>query len=172
MVSYNSVTDIQFDDGVINEPVTLTEAKNFCKIDIGTDDTLITALITAARMHCEAYTGVGFVEHNAVAILNNKNGGIYLPYGPVVTINQVTDKEGNVLVLDTDYTLSGNEFKRLMTPKEDEITVDYICGYDVLPEVLKTALLNQIYFLYDNRSQNVDGIAPVAKILLTPYKRV
>ena len=171
-VSYNSVLDIEFDDGEITEPVTLTEAKDFCKVDIGTDDDLIIALITAARQQCEAYTAVGFVVHDIVVIVNNTNGEIYIPYGPMIAINQVTDQAGDVLVLDTDYTLSGNQFKRLLTPREKNITIDYTAGYDELPNVLKTALLNQIYYLYDNRSIGVDDVAPIAKNLLNPYRRV
>ena len=172
MVSYNSVLDFQFNDTVIDEPVTLTEVKNFCKIDIGTDDDLLIALITAARQQCEAFTGVGFVEHSAVAIIDNCNGGIYLPYGPTGAINQVTNWQGTVLVLDSTYTLSGNEFKRMLTPKENDITVDYTTGYTTLPESMKTALLNQIYYLYDNRAIGTDDISPIAKVLLNFYKRV
>ena len=172
MVEYNSVLDIQFDDGEILEPVTLTEAKNFCKIDISTDDDLINVLITAARQMCEAYTGVGFVEHNAVAVLNNSNGDIYIPYGPMIAINSVEDDNGRVLVLDLDYTLGGNEFKRLRTPHSNNITIDYTTGYTTLPEVLKTALLNQVYYLYDNRAVATDDISPIAKTLLNLFKRV
>ena len=40
-VGYNSVLDIEFNDSEITEPVTLVEAKDFCKIDIGTDDNLV-----------------------------------------------------------------------------------------------------------------------------------
>lgn len=172
MVNYNSVLDIQFNDQDIEEPVTLAEAKNFCKIDIGTDDDLLISLITAARQMCEAFTGVGFIVHEAVAILNNKNGGIYIPYGPTKEIYEVKDMEGNTLVLDQGYTLSGNEFKRLLTPLDDRIEISYATGYDVLPEVFKLAILNQIYYLYDNRAQGVDGVAPISKMLLTPYRRV
>jgi hypothetical protein len=172
MVDYNSVLDVQFQDGVITEPVTLTEAKNFCKIDISTDDDLINVLITAARQMCEAYTGVGFVEHQAVAVLNNSNGDIYIPYGPMIAINSVENDNGRVLVLDLDYTLGGNEFKRLWTPLANNITIDYITGYTTLPDVLKTALLNQVYYLYDNRSVGVDDISPIAKTLLNLFKRV
>lgn len=172
MVDYNSVLDVQFQDGEITEPVTLTEAKNFCKIDISTDDDLINVLITAARQMCEAYTGVGFVQHNAVAVLNNMNGDIYIPYGPMVEIISVEDDSGNVLVLDLDYTIGGNEFKRLRTPYANNITIDYITGYNTLPEALKTALLNQVYYLYDNRSVGVDDISPIAKTILNLYKRV
>lgn len=172
MVNYNAVIDIQFNDGDITEPVQLTEAKNFCKIDISTDDDLLTAIIIGARQQCEAYTGVGFVEHNIVAVLNNSNGGIYIPYGPIQEIYEVTDNNGDTMILDSDYTLQGNEFKRIMTPKVEEITVTYFAGYNQLPTVLKTALLNQIYYLYDNRSQGVDDISPIAKLLLNPYRRV
>ena len=172
MVEYNSVLDVQFQDGVITEPVTLTDAKNFCKIDISTDDDLINVLITAARQMCEAYTGVGFVEHSAVAVLNNSNGDIYIPYGPLVAINSVENEQGTVLILDTNYTIGGNEFKRLKTPLQNNITIDYTTGYTTLPEALKTALLNQVYYLYDNRSVGVDDISPIAKIILNLYKRV
>jgi uncharacterized phiE125 gp8 family phage protein len=172
MVSYNSVLDIEFNDDAIIEPVTLAEAKDFCKVDINTDDALITSLITAARQDCEAFTGVGFVEHMIVAVLNNLNGDIYIPYGPIVTINQVQDRDGNILVLDQDYELSGNQFKRLQKPCETDITIDYIGGYETLPNTLKTALLNQIYWLYDNRAQSMDKISPIAKSLLNPFRRV
>jgi uncharacterized phiE125 gp8 family phage protein len=171
-VSYNSVTDIEFTNDIINEPVTLVEAKDFCKVDIGTDDNLIISLITAARQQCEAYTGVGFVVHDAVAILNNVNGDIYIPYGPMVAINQVTDEAGNILVLDSTYFVIGNLFKRLQSPRAKNITIDYTTGYSELPNILKTALLNQIYYLYDNRSISTDDISPIAKNLLNPYRRV
>ena len=171
-VSYNSVLDIEFNDTNIVEPVTLVEAKDFCKVDIGTDDNLIISLITAARQQCEAYTGVGFVVHDAVAILNNTNGDIYIPYGPLIAINQVTDQDGNILVLDTSYTVVGNSFKRLATPRAKNITIDYSTGYSELPNVLKTAVLNQIYWLYDNRSQANEEISPIAKNLLNPFRRV
>lgn len=171
-VGYNSVLDIEFNDVDITEPVTLVEAKDFCKVDIGTDDNLIISLITAARQQCEAYTGVGFVVHDAVAILNNVNGDIYIPYGPLIAINQVTDEAGNILVLDSTYFIIGNSFKRLQSPRAKNITIDYSTGYSELPNILKTAVLNQIYYLYDNRSTAVDDISPIAKNLLNPYRRV
>jgi uncharacterized phiE125 gp8 family phage protein len=172
MVNYNSVLDIEFYDDDIVEPVTLTEAKDFCKIDIGTDDTLITALITAARQQCEAYTGVGFVSRELAAVLNNINGDIYIPYGPINEIISVENENGTELIYGTGYKLSGISFKRLEYPKETNITVSYYAGYYELPEVLKTALLNQIYYLYDNRSQGIDDISPIAKTLLNIYRRV
>jgi uncharacterized phiE125 gp8 family phage protein len=172
MVNYNSVIDIEFNDAGITEPVTLTEAKDFCKIDIGTDDALITALITAARQQCEAYTGVGFVNRELTAVLNNINGDIYIPYGPIIEVLSVTDADGTELILGNGYKLSGITFKRLESPRNTNITVNYLAGYDILPEVLKTAILNQVFYLYDNRAQAVDDVSPIAKTLLNIYRRV
>ena len=183
MVGYNSVLDIEFNDDNIDEPITLTETKEFCKIDIDTDDDIIIELMTAAREMCEDYTGIGFVVHNVVANINNINGSIYLPYGPTGAINQITDADGNILILDTGYTLSGNQFKRLLTPKEDNLTIDYQTGYSTLPMRLKTALLNSVYYLYDNRAQSINHIydknvptignlGPISEMILKPLRRV
>ena len=172
MVSYNSILDIQFNDGEVVEPVLLTEAKDFCRIDIGTDDTLITAIITAARMQCEAYTGVGFIFREITAMVNNENGGIFLPYGPIADIDAVTNADGDTLILDESYTVMGNEWKRLMTPKQTDVSVTYFGGYQTLPEVLKIGLLNAIYYMYDNRAQAAEDIGPIAKMILNPYRRV
>ena len=79
MVEYNSVIDIQFDDATIIEPVGLVEVKTFCKIDISTDNDIIEELITSAREMCEDYSGIGFVEHNLIAVLNNSKLGIIFP---------------------------------------------------------------------------------------------
>jgi len=183
MVSYNCVLDVKFNDGEIVEPVTLSEAKDFCKIDISTDDAILTELITAAREMCEDFTNIGFVEHSIIAIVNNSNGDIELPYGPTIEVIQVKNADGDVLELDDDYTLSGNLFKSLKTPKEDGIEITYLSGYQVLPKRLKTAVLNTIYYLWDNRAMSVDriydknvpsigNIGPISEMILKPLSRV
>lgn len=183
MVSYNCVLDVEFNDGEITEPVTLSEAKDFCKIDISTDDAILTELITAAREMCEDFTNIGFVPHTITATLNNPNGGIELPYGPTIEIIDVVNADGDTLELDDDYTLSGNLFKSLKTPKEDGLVVTYIAGYEVLPKRLKTAVLNTVYYLWDNRAMSIDriydknvpsigNIGPISEMILKPLSRV
>jgi hypothetical protein len=164
-LSYNQVLDVLFDDSDITEPVTLAEAKNFCKIDIADDDTLITALIIAARKMCESYTNIGFVEREVTAVVNNGNGNVYLPYGPIGDVSLIDD------VAPTDGQIVGFKWKQLTTVGE-RITLVYTAGYAILPEDLKTGLLNAIYFLYDNRAVAVDGIGEIAKKILKPQKRV
>lgn len=44
----------------VAEPLTLTETKNFLRVSITDDDSLISTLITAAREACESYTSRSF----------------------------------------------------------------------------------------------------------------
>ena len=172
MVKYNSILDVQVNEGssTPTEPVTLTEAKDFCRIDIDTDDDLIEELITAARLMCESFTNIGFIEQERIVILNNGNGSVLLPYGPVGTISEVVVND-EILSSD-EYVVSGNQFKRLISPQDESISITYESGYTELPKNLKTALLNQIFYLYDNRAQGVDGISPISYVLLKPLQRV
>ena len=55
-------------DGVV-EPVSLTDAKNWMRIDYTSDDTLIQSLINASRIHIEKITGVAPNSSNLNAVI-------------------------------------------------------------------------------------------------------
>lgn len=169
-VCYNQLLDLIFteESSAPTEPVTLEEAKNFCKIDFDDDDNLITSLIVAARQACEAYTNVGFIYRELTAVIDNGNGGSYLPYGPVNDIVSSTDVDGG----NIDINVAGVKWKQVLTPRSRRMNITYNAGYEVLPENLKTALLNEIMFLYDNRSQSNEGVSPITQLLLNPHQRI
>jgi uncharacterized phiE125 gp8 family phage protein len=89
-----------FSDESDTEPVNPTEAKNWLKIDVTDDDDLITELITAARQQCEHYVKMSFITRTVKARVLNDQNNIELPYGPVVSVSQVKDADGNIV--DTD----------------------------------------------------------------------
>lgn len=149
------------------EPVTLTEVKNWLRIDLDDDDDILEMLITAARETLEAYTNISFLNRTVTATILNQLGGILLPYGPVGDIISFTDVDGDDI---TDYVLLGTDFKSLTTPFCDPVTIEYHAGYDVLPKDFKTAMLCQVAWMYQNRGDaNVSGSA---KALLNKYRRV
>lgn len=169
-LSYNQQLDISWIEpsGGFTEPVTLAETKLFCKIDFDDDDELIEMFITAARQMCEDYCNIGFVSREITSVINNGNGGFFLSLGPVTSAVTGTDKDNNAVEL----TVSGNEFKQVLEPKLHLMTVEYTAGHEVLPMQLKTALLNAVFYLYDNRAVGVDNIGPIAQMILNPIRRV
>lgn len=59
-----------------SEPVALADAKNYCKVFVTSDDTLIGAMITAARVYVEDCTGLMLAPRNFVQSLDQ------FPYYP------------------------------------------------------------------------------------------
>jgi uncharacterized phiE125 gp8 family phage protein len=165
------------------EPVTLAEVKAYCKIDTGTtDDDILTELITTAREQCEDFTGISIIVRTVTTVLNNTCGNIYLPYCPLISLTSVTDQDGDTLVVDQDYKLSGTMFPQLVFPKQDRLTLVYNAGYGIPPSRIKTAILQQVFYLYENRGESAvisrSGIvaeltlSPQAKATLQRFRRV
>jgi hypothetical protein len=164
--TYSQVLDVQR-AAVVTEPVTLADIKEWAKVDVTGEDGILTALITAAREMCEKYTNVNFVQRQVTALVHNGNGGIYLPYGPIGSITSVTNEDGDTV----DYDVTGIEFKCLLSPKM-RLKLIYQGGYVTLPESLKTALKAQALFLFENRGESDFKLSPVAKGILSLYRRV
>jgi hypothetical protein len=160
---YNSVLQIQVsNEGA--EPVTLQEAKDWGKIEQTVDDSIVTALITAARRVCETFSGIGFIERDLVVGLNNSNGGMTLPFGPVTSTPTALDVYGNALTLTY-------ELGQIMYPM-CRMQISYSAGYATLPEDLKTALKCQFLYLYENRGESSELLSPIAKMILEPQRTI
>lgn len=169
--------------GSITEPVTKDEVKAYCKLSTGAnEDTLLDIFITAAREQCEAYSNISFAPRTVTALITNLCGGIFLPYGPTGAIASVTDKDGDVLVAGETYTIQGTTWKQLLTPLQDGLVVVYAAGYATIPSELKLAILQQVFYLYENRGESSSvtrqgistetSLSPQAKATLQRLKRV
>lgn len=160
---YNVVLNVQpFPSGEI-EPVTLQQAKDWGKIEQDADDDIVTALITAARRICERYSCIGFINRTVTAVINNANGGFFLPYGPVTGTPSATDEFDNAI--DIEYRLG-------QVQTLGQLTITYEAGYAELPDDLMTALKAQFLFMYENRGEGTQSISPVAKMILEPLRMV
>ena len=187
----NAILDVQVEEQIypLVEPVSLADAKAYCKIDFDDEDDLITELITVSREQLEEYTGTYFVEKRVTVQLNNSCGGIEIPYGPTpnaIDPTLMVDAQG--CQLDQGYILiTGNMFKNIQTPWLYFIQMTYSTGYgDVLaplPQSLILAMKAQIFFNYENRGEttgstsgvrqyNTSYIAQAAQTLCARYRRV
>ncbi len=158
------------------EPVTLQEAKDFCKITATAYDTQITGFIAASRMVIERYLNICLVPRTFTAWINNPQGMFDLPYGPVKSITSVTDGEGDAIAVG-DIKLVGVLFKKLESPAQDNITVEYESGYTgPLAENYRMAIKEQVLYCFehlgDEDNPGLTQISPMAKTQIVHNRRV
>lgn len=169
--SQGSVLDVVYNEESSGDnPVLIIprdEVKNFCKmsLDIIEDDQLIDEIQLAAITQCEGLLNIGFRERSITALIDNRNGGMFLPYGPIGTI--VTIKAEAPI----DKQVSGTKWKQILWPYEDRLEVVYTGGYATLPYILKLGLLQCIYFMYDERKRRDEPMGPIYLETLKPHSR-
>lgn len=169
---YNAVLQIKFGD-VGSEPVSLDEAREWCRIDVSDNDATLALLIIAGRQACETYANIGLIQRTVAATIQTPNGYMRLPYGPVNDITGVADLDGNAIAEGSGYTVNALGIKANAT----RYTVTYASGYSssdteglqTIPGDLKIAILNQILYMYDNRG-DAQKISPAAMVTLNAYR--
>ncbi len=160
------------------EPVTLLEAKVHCRVDLDDDDTVIQALITAARQYCETFTGRALITQGIHYDLPAwpRGRAIHLPRPPLIEVMAFTwwDEEGNPQTV-TDYLEdTAPTFGRVILPPGGSwpneplypvhpIRIDYLAGYgnrEDVPEYIKSAIKLLVGTWYDNR----EGVLPAGHV--------
>ena len=162
-----------------SEGVTRTEVKTHLNITDTGWDTEIDGLITQCRMALEAYTGRSLVYKRIVLYCELDNEW-WLPYGPVIGIEGVATKEATIgsgipdyTTLETGWEVIGGDFKKFKALTCNELKITYTAGYTTLPASLKLALLNEIYFRFENKGQTRgNGICEESRVLADPYRRL
>jgi hypothetical protein len=119
-----------------SEPVTLAEAKAHLRIDHADEDSLITALITAAREYAEAYTARAFISQTWIWTLNQwpvdgrerawwKSARfepaslfspspryVSVPFGPLISVTSITSfdaADAGTLWASTNYYVAAGQ---------------------------------------------------------------
>lgn len=176
----------------VAEPVTLAEAKLHCKVDVADDDTLITALIVAARQQAEHRTGRALITQQWELTLERFADRIPLPRPALVSVQSVKYLDGNgaLQTLDnTEYQVVISELVGYIQPsygkswpfcrvQPDSVAVAYTCGYGdaaAVPVSIKSWIKMAVATLYSQRDAIITGII-VAEVprdffagLLDPY---
>jgi hypothetical protein len=158
----NRIIDISVTSDLVAEPVSLTEVKNYLKIDFSNDDTLLDVMRAAARRRLESYTARSFGA-KTITVTMDIDEYQELPYGPVNAVTSAT-RDGEA---STGYELKGSEFHPDLG---GEWVVTYTTNGD-LPDDLKLAILAEVAYRYENRGDdNVASLSTLAKELAKPYK--
>jgi uncharacterized phiE125 gp8 family phage protein len=170
----------------VTETVTSTQVKAQCRIDHSTDDDLITRLISAARDCIDGPNGIGIamVSQQWRLSLDYMPGHIWIPMGPVMSIDTLTylDDGGVRRTLDSDeYTWRKELFGAWIKPVYngtwptvrsdfDSVQVTFTAGFpgtsdspvtlENVPASLIHAQLMLIGHWYENRETSVIGEVP------------
>lgn len=174
---------IEVTSGPASEPVTLTEAKNHLKVDFTEDDSLISALISAARQASEDYTERSFFTQTKVMYLDSFPDVIKLYQGPFQSVTSIQYyNSDNTLTTFADYrTDLVSKIGRIepvsswpsIYDRQNSVIVTYVTGYSTvaaIPELIKQAILLMVGELYDNRQNKVYKLPTWFESLLRPYK--
>ena len=157
------------------EPVTLAEAKAHLRVDIATDDALITSIIKAAREWCEEYLDRSLVHTQWTMRMDSFPHEFVLPRPPMAT-------SGTVTATTITYTLETQAVETLDTATyrvdrhdtpgrirvvyagtwpahlfdENSVTVTWYGGYGAdgtsVPAAIRSAMLMVISHLYEHRT--------------------
>lgn len=176
-----------------------TEAKLFLRVDHTSEDDLIDALITSARVWVQSYTGRSLTnETYDLRYRDFPQWGkpLIVPHAPLSSVTSITylDEDGvSQTWAATNYharALSGptaqrgwievsseTEYPTTSTEAEYPVIVRAVCGYGnagAVPKGLKQAMLLLIGDMYEQRQETVLGgssrIRTTVERLLGPYR--
>lgn len=168
------------------EPISLDEAKQFCRIDTDLTDEndLISSLITAAREQIEVQTGRAFAVQTLRVTLDKfptKSLSVVLPRGPLLEVVSVDydDADGEEQTMDeADYTvhpygmlgaIQAVTSWPITSGAHGCVRITYSCGYSVpptgedeaeselIPARARTAILYMINHWYERRDAVIVG---------------
>ena len=165
-----------------SEPVTLTEAKLYLRVDNTTEDALISDLIVAARMDAEKYLKRSLISQTWQLSYNEYvERAVSLPMPPIANIVSVvvTARDGTTQTIDPNtYYLNaaGNKliFDNYITGFLIQIT--YNTGYGAataIPQPIKYGIMSHIAALYDERGLiGQANLPPQVSCLYNQYREV
>lgn len=174
------------------EPITLEEARQHLRVTSTSEDALILALVTTARLHAEEISERAFVTQTWDYSLDAFPAGIFeLPKAPLQSVTSVTylDTDGASQTLDSSlYKVDAVSDPGRIAPAYGEVwpstrdepnavTVRFVAGYGLaaaVPRPLKQAMLLILGHLYMNREDTVEGnvyaLPAGSRALLSTYR--
>ena len=183
-----------------DEPVTATEAKLQCKVDVSADDALFTILIATARERAELAMGRALVSQTWDLELDRFPSEPYIelskPPLQSVTSLKYKDTTGTLQTwATTNYVVTGEQTAPVLYARQAcarinlaygivwpatygqaaDIIIRFVAGYgsaSQVPSILKEAILLDIATLYRNRANVVTGtiVSPIPNMSSAIYR--
>jgi len=163
------------------EPITVAEAKTYCRIDsdLTDENALIGSLITAAREHIEVLTSRALAPQTVRLVLDKfpKYSKLPLPRFPLISVSTVDyddADEAEQTWADSKYTVDPDgmpgaiyalEAWPATSPAPGSVRITYTCGYQIedgegeeASEIIPARAKQAIYYLVNHWYENRDTV--------------
>ena len=176
-----------------SEPVSLTEAKAWLRLETDDEDDLVQSLIVAARRTIETATSRALVTQTWRLTLDRGCAfpprGVSIPMAPIMSVVAVRmhDDDGTLQLLAAeDYAIVGgfddarlvftqSASNRAAEPSQIDVVAGYGGAADV-PQPLRQAILMLVARWFENRGDgdtpNAGDLRGAVHALIAPYRRV
>ena len=144
----------------VEEVITVAEAKQYCRVTNDVEDDLFVDLIAQSREAVEKAANISIIPKAAIVWFNNEAGRFELPFGPV-NVESITiydDNQNGLELTAPTLKIIGSEYPKIVFPLYANLRAEYETGYTTCPAELKTAMLDQINYGYENRGMDVDDM--------------
>jgi len=136
------------------EPVTVSEMKEWLKVDFSDDDTMIGLLITNVRDMVEEFTGLSLIAStiNAEYLISDvSDSDVHLPYPEHDSVTSVTIEEAEL-----ETTITGNNrkvvsFENLVGYNDNQVVEIEFTTTGYCPEGIKMQIKKAVAHIYENR---------------------
>lgn len=181
--------------GPATEPVTLAEAKAFLRVDGSDEDSFISTLITAARLHTESVSSRAMISQSWRVVRDRwpPDRRVRLPVAPLRSLSAIraydTDGNATVLTLAEFQPETGVSPASLFVPAlvsgmpairdHAGLEIDYVAGYgdapEDVPQDLRHAVLTLVGYWFEHRDAVIvagsGAVVPAGfDLLVEPYK--
>ncbi|HKJ61469.1 MAG TPA: head-tail connector protein [Hyphomicrobiales bacterium] len=181
--------------GPAAEPVSLSEAKAHCRIDTDAEDTLISSLILAARLHIEQKLDLALVSQNWSLYLDAWPDGAHveLPLAPLINVQSIRtyNAADEATIVDPEnYSIDTASRRprvafnsgisrpipgRPVNGIEIAFTAGYGAAADDVPMPIRQALKMLVAHWYEAREpvvieQHAESVPSTVASLIAPYR--
>jgi uncharacterized phiE125 gp8 family phage protein len=164
-----------------SEPITLADAKLYLRVDDGHEDTLIEALIKAARDAVEVATGRSLISQKWCWESDGAVKALVLPLarGPVQAIDAVKAMQfdgSEVTLAEVDYQLlAGDQLLLKRIPAHAQLRVEYTAGATDatnIPAALVQAVRLLSAHYYAAREQADAALPASVAAMIAPFRQL